>query len=108
MINSRINVGKTGASFAECGSSCDRSRLFANTKFNQKRETTEQVNTPIRMHAKNILKVLSNKILLKISKWKFSTLLDYIATNNAINDNICKSKKKHTGWFYIHCFNQKN
>lgn len=47
MIRERINAGKIRAGFAECGSSYYKSRLFANVKFNQKRETAEQVETPL-------------------------------------------------------------
>ena len=61
MINNRLNVGKTGTKFTECGSSCDRSRLFDNDKFNQKKETAEQVDTPLRMHTTKVLKLLANK-----------------------------------------------
>ena len=68
MINEIINVGKIGAKFTECGSWCDRSQLFSNTKFNQKMENVEQVDAPLRTHPTNLLKTLANKNLLKISK----------------------------------------
>ena len=34
MIDKRICIGKIAASFAECGSSSNKSRLFSNTKRN--------------------------------------------------------------------------
>ena len=55
IMDERINVGKTGARFTECGSSCDESRLFCNAKFNQKLESTEQVDTALKIHAKMFL-----------------------------------------------------
>ena len=37
--------------------------------------------------------MLADRKLLNLSKWKFNTHLDCIATNNITNDNICKSRK---------------
>ena len=41
MIDKRIHIGKLEAGFTECRSSCDTSRLFSNTKRNQRVESTE-------------------------------------------------------------------
>ena len=41
MIDERMNVGKTIARFTVCGSSCDKSKLFCNIKFNQNIESIE-------------------------------------------------------------------
>ena len=46
MTKNGINIGKTGDKFIERGLSCDRSRMLANTKFKQKRETVEQADIP--------------------------------------------------------------
>ena len=59
-----------------------------------KKETTEQVDAPLREHAKKALKELANKKLLNFSKLKFNTFLDCIATNNVTNDNSCESRKR--------------
>ena len=34
LTNEPINSGKVGRKFTECGSACDRARLFCNTKHN--------------------------------------------------------------------------
>ena len=34
MIKESVNAGKCAVGFTECGSSCDKSRLFSNTEFN--------------------------------------------------------------------------
>ena len=34
MIDKRLNIEKVRAYFIECGSSCDKSRLFSNTTRN--------------------------------------------------------------------------
>ena len=93
MMDQRINVGKTTSGFTECGSSCDKYKLFCNTKFNQKLESTEQIDTALKIHTRNALNVLADTELLNLSDWKFNTCLDYIATNNIINENSCKSRK---------------
>ena len=93
MIKERINVGKCAAGFTECSSSCDKSRLFSNTKFNQKRESIEQIETALHANAKNALTMLAKRKMLNLSAWKFNTCVDCIASNNIINDTSCKSRK---------------
>ena len=64
MIHEKINAGKTAAGFAECASSCDKSRLFSNTKINQRVESTKQVETALKIHSRNSLNVLVHRKLL--------------------------------------------
>ena len=48
LIKERMNEGKVGGRFTECGSACDRAWLFCNAKHNQKIEMTEQTHTSLR------------------------------------------------------------
>ena len=61
MSKNRINFGKEGGKFTKFGSSWDRSSLFANVKFNQKREIAEEVDTPLRKRTTKASKSLANK-----------------------------------------------
>ena len=56
MMDERINVGKKGAGFMECGCSCDKSRLFCVDIFNQKLESTEQIDNALKINTRNVLK----------------------------------------------------
>ena len=76
MMDERINVGKKGAGFTECGCSCDKSRLFCVENFNQKLESTEQIDNALKINTRNVLNVLGNRKLLNLSEWKFNTCLD--------------------------------
>ena len=48
LTKERANVGKVGGRLTECGSACDRTSLFCNTKHNQKRETAKQTHASLR------------------------------------------------------------
>ena len=67
--------------------------MFLQYKFNQKLESSGQVDTTLKIHTKTVLNVLADRNLFNLSEWKFNTHLDCIATNKIINDNVCKSRK---------------
>ena len=92
LITNRVNVGKVGGRFTECGSACDRSRLFSNTKHDQKRETTAQTNTSLREATVKAMDVLKSRKLLNMSATKREAIIDCTSSDNIINDKSCKSR----------------